>query len=61
MPGSGSTTGCFPACFLALLDFFGGGDLVTSWSGLKGCDWLWELMIVSHITAWDNNEALWDG
>jgi len=26
-------------------------------NGLKGCDWLWELMIVSQITASDGGTA----
>ena len=61
MPGSGPTPSGFPGCFLALLDFFGGGDLVTNCSGLKGCDWLWELMMVSQMTAWDNDDVSDDG
>lgn len=61
MPGSGSTSCFFADCFLALLDFLGGGDLVNSCSGLKGCDWLLELMMVSQMTAWDKDEASEDG
>ena len=58
MPGSGSNSCFFTDCFLALLDLLGGGDLVNSCSGLRGFDWLWELMMVSQMTAWDKDEAL---
>lgn len=61
MPGSGSTSCFVTDCFLALLDFLGAGGLVKNCSGLKGCDWLWELMMVSQMTAWDNDDASGDG
>lgn len=61
MPGSGSSSCFFADCFLALLDFFAGGGLVNNCSGLKGCDWLWELMMVSQMTAWDKDDASGDG
>ena len=60
-PGSRSTSCFFSDCFLALLDFLGGGDLVNKCSGLKGCVWLWDLMIVSQMTAWDKDDASEDG
>ncbi len=61
MPGSGSTCCFFEDCFLALLDFFDGVDLEMSCSGSKGCDWLWELMMVSQMTALDKDDASADG
>lgn len=61
MPGSGSTSGFFTDCFLALLDFVGEGDLVNNCSGLKGCNWFWELMMESQMTAWDKEDASGDG
>ncbi len=43
------------------MDFLGEGGLVKNCSGLKGCDWLSELMMVSQMTAWDNDDASGDG
>ena len=61
MPGSGSSFCSFAGSFLALVDFFGGGDLRSSRSGFKGYDWLCEWMMVSHITAWDKDDLSGDG
>ena len=61
MPGSRSTSCFFADCLLALMDFLGGGDLANNCRGLKGCDWLWELMMVSQMTACDRDDASEDG
>ena len=61
MPGSGSISCFFTDCFLPLLDFSGAGDLVISCSGLKGCDWLRELIMVSQMTALDKDDESGDG
>ena len=61
MPGSGSASGFFADDFFALLDFLGGGGLVNNCKGLKGWVWLWELMMVSQMTAWDRDDASEDG
>ena len=61
MPGSGSTSRFFADCFLPLLDFSGAGDLVINCSGLKGCDWLRELIMVSQMTALDKDDESGDG
>lgn len=61
MPGSGSTSCFFTECCLLLLDFSGVGDLVINCSGLKGCDWLRELIMVSQMTALDRDDELGDG
>ena len=61
MPGSEATSCFFAACFLALLEFFVEGDVVRNWRGLKGCDWLRELMMISQMTAWDKDDESGDG
>ena len=61
MPGSEANSCFLVSCFLALLDFFGEGDAVISWSGLRGCNWLRELMMISQMTAWDKDDASGDG
>lgn len=58
IPGFNSGSGFFADCFLDLLVFFaGGGADFRSCKGLNGFDWLWELMMVSHMTAWDEGEV----
>ena len=61
MPGSGSTSWFFADCFFVLVVFLRGADFVNSFIGLKGCDWLWELMMVSQMTAWDKEDASGEG
>ena len=61
MPGSGSTSRFFIDCFLLLLDFSGAGDLLINCSGLKGWDWLRELIMVSQMTALDKDDESGDG
>ena len=61
MPGSKSISCFFTSCFLPLLDFSGVGDLVINCSGLKGCDWLRELIMVSQMTALDKDDESGDG
>ena len=64
MPGSSSAS-CFFANDFALPDFFEGvGALLSNCSGLRGCDWLRESIIVSQMIAEDGgplDEVLVEG